>query len=60
MKKGLTIVGECILLIVALLVLKIVLNHSFPETNDSNVMSFVLYCISAFGGVIIYHLNTRK
>ena len=60
MKKGLIIVGECILMIVVLLVIQIVLGNCVPGINDNNVVNYVMCLISAMGGVLIYRLNTKK
>lgn len=60
MKKGLIIVGECILMIVVLVVIEIVLRNCVPGINDNNVVSHVMCLISAMGGVLIYRLNTKK
>ena len=59
MKKGLAVVGECILLIVALLTIKIVLGSIAPDLADSAAVSFVLYALSGMGSVLIYRLNTK-
>jgi hypothetical protein len=59
MKKGFIILGECILLIVVLLIIKIFVGNSFPSIADNNVISFVLYFISGIGSVLIYRLNTK-
>lgn len=60
MKKELTIVGECILMIIVLLVIKIVLGNLIPGIKDSNVVSGVMYFISGMGGCLIYRMNTKK
>jgi len=60
MKKGLIMIGECMLLIIALLVIKIILGKCIPETEGSNVLNFILYCLSGMGSVLIYRLNTEK
>lgn len=60
MKKGLVVVGECILLITILVIVRIILGIIIPSTENSTVISFILYCISAFGGVFVYKLNAKK
>ncbi len=60
MKKGLIIVGECILLIVVLLVIKIVLRSIVPDLADNDVVNFVLYFLSGMGSVLIYRFNTKN
>jgi hypothetical protein len=60
MKKGFVILGECILLIVGLLIIKIAIQNSFPSIADSNGISFVLYCVAGMGSVLIYRLNTKS
>lgn len=60
MKKILIIVGECIFMIIVLLVIRIILGNCIPWINDSNVVSFVMYFISGMGSVLIYRLNTKK
>jgi hypothetical protein len=60
MRKGLIILGECILLIAVLLIIKIFVRNSFPSITDNNVISFVLYFISGMGSVLIYRLNTKS
>ena len=59
MKKGLIIVGECILLIIVLLVIKIVLRSINPDLGDNDVINFVLYFLSGMGSVLIYRFNTK-
>jgi hypothetical protein len=60
MRKGFIILGECILLIVVLLIIKIFVGNSFPSIADNNITSFVLYFISGMGSVLIYRLNTKN
>jgi hypothetical protein len=60
MSKGFIILGECILLIVVLLIIKIFVGNSFPSIADNNITSFVLYFISGMGSVLIYRLNTKN
>lgn len=60
MKKELIIVGECILMIIVLLVIKIILGNLVPGIKDSNVVSSVMYFISGMGGCLIYRMNTKK
>jgi hypothetical protein len=60
MRKGFIILGECILLIVVLLMIKIFVGKNFPAMADNNVTSFVFYCISGMGSVLIYRLNTKN
>jgi hypothetical protein len=60
MKKGFVILGECMLLIVVLLIIKIAIGNSFPSIADNNEISFALYCIAGMGSVLIYRLNTKN
>ena len=60
MKKGLVIVGECLLLIFVLALIKFILSKCFPEIDGNIVLSFVMYFFSGFGTVLIYRFNTRK
>lgn len=60
MKKGLVIVGECIILIVLLLVVKMLLENHMAEIAESNIVSFVLYAIAGMGCTLIYRINTIK
>ena len=60
MKKLLTIVGECIFMIIVLLVIRIVLGKCISGINDSRVVSFVMYFIYGMGSILIYRLNTKK
>lgn len=53
MKKELIIVGECILMIIVLLVIKIVLGNLVPGIKDSNVVSSEMYFISGMGGCLM-------
>lgn len=60
MKKGFVIVGECALLIITILVIKIILENFIPKIVNNNIISFVFYFISAMGSVLIYRMNTRS
>ena len=60
MKKGLIIVGECILLVIVLLCVKIALRSMAPNLADNDVVNFVLYFLSGMGSVLIYRFNTRN
>jgi hypothetical protein len=60
MRKGLIILGECILLIVVLLIIKIFVGNRFHSLADNNVIGFVLYFISGMGSVLIYRVNTKN
>ncbi len=60
MKKILAVIGEVILLIAVLIVIKILLNHFAPGLVGNDTVSFVFYFISGFGAVLIYRLNTGK
>lgn len=60
MKKGLIIVGECILFITVLVIVRVILGIFFKEIMSRDVMSFILYFISSMGSIMIYRLNMKK
>lgn len=60
MKKGLLIVGECLLLIFIMVVIKNVLSNHIPGIENSDVLSFVLYVIYGIGCVFVYRFHTGK
>lgn len=60
MKKGLIIVGECILFITMLVVVRVILGIFFSEIMSRDVMSFILYFISCMGSILICRLNLKK
>lgn len=60
MKKGLIIVGECILFITVLVVVRVILGNFFSEIMSRDAMSFILYFISGMGSILICRLNLKK
>lgn len=60
MKRELVIVGECVLLIIIMLIIKIVLGNFIPKIVKNDIMSFVFYFISGMGSVLIYRKNTKS
>ena len=60
MKKGLCIAGECLLLIIVLVVIKGLLGHFIPGAAESWVLQYALYVLSGLGCILIYRWNTRK
>ena len=60
MRKGLIIVGEFILLITVILIVRILLGIFFNEIMSQDVTSFILYFISGLGGFLICRLNMTK
>ena len=59
MKKTLIVTGECILLIVILVIIKLIIKGSNPELANNDIVSFVFYCIAGIGSVLIYRLNAK-
>lgn len=60
MKKELMIAGECMVLIVLLLVVKILLGIYMTGVAESNIVSCVFYAIAGMGGALIYRINMKK
>ena len=60
MKKELIVVGECILWIIILVIVKIVLESFFSTLEDNQIINYVLYFLSGMGSVLIYRLNEKK
>jgi len=60
MKKGLIIIGECILFITLLVIVRVILGIFFREIMSRDVMSFILYFISGMGSILICRLNLKK
>ena len=61
MKKGIIIVGECILLIAVLAFIKAIIGGlSDDEIADHSVINFVFYFIAGMGSILIYRMNTKK
>ncbi len=60
MKKELIVVGECILWIIILVIVKIVLESFFSTLEDNQIIKYVLYLLSGMGFVLIYRLNKKR
>lgn len=59
MKKILLTLGECLLLVVVLVIIKTAITQFIPEFENSKVLSYVLYIIFAVGSILIIRYGVK-
>ena len=59
-KKELIIIGECILLVAMLVVIKIILTNLVTDLANNNVFNYALYFVASLGGAILYRQNMKN
>lgn len=60
MKKGMIILGECIVFLIVINIFRIGLVNIFQDLENNRIFSYILYFVSTLGASVIYRLNTRK
>ena len=60
MKKGMIILGECIVFLIVINIFRIGLVNIFQDLENNRIFSYILYFVSALGASVIYRLNNSK